>query len=159
MRPKLIGLGVLLVLLGAATETITAIKLGQLSDRRDASDDEIRGILNAHMPGYKMTRDENGRLRYEKKEKQRFRSGRSNVVVRESFMVSTITDRFDAAERRGEQIQSEMLFWQPMVRIGLAPIGVGLVLVAGTVFSYWRSKTPDGKSVVENRDESGELQG
>lgn len=85
MRPKLIVLGACLLLLGAATEAITAVKLGQLSEQRDANDNEILGILNAHRPRYEITRDENGQVRYTEKKGRKFRSGRSTVTVTESF--------------------------------------------------------------------------
>lgn len=146
MRPKLIGLGICLLILGAGTEAVTAVKLGQLAEQRDGNDNEILGILNAHRPQYEMTRDENGQVRYTEKEGRKFRSGRSTVTVTESFSTSDMSKRFHDVEARNEQIQSEILFWQPMVRLGLVPVGVGLALVAGAVFSYWKSKAGGGRS-------------
>jgi hypothetical protein len=145
MRPKLIALGICLLLLGAGIEGVTAVKLGQLSERRDGNDNEILGILNAHRPRFEITRDENGQVRYTEKKGRKFSSGRSTVTVTESFSTSDMSQRFHDVEARNEQIQSEMFFWQPMVRLGLVPIGVGLVLVGGAVFSYWKSKAEGGR--------------
>jgi hypothetical protein len=145
MRPKLIGLGVCLLLLGAGIEGVTAVKLGQLSEQRDGNDNEILGILNAHRPQFEITRDENGQVRYTEKKGRKYRSGRSTVTVTESFSTSDMSQRFHDVEARNEQIQSEILFWQPMVRIGLVPVGVGLAIVAGTVFSYRKSLGEGGE--------------
>ena len=65
-----------------------------------------------------------------------------------------MSKRFHDVEARNEQIQSEILFWRPMVRLGLVPIGIGLVLVAGAVVSYWKSKAEGGWRSV--RAEGGE---
>jgi hypothetical protein len=145
MRPKLIGLGISLLLLGAGIEAVTAVKLGQLSEKRDGNDDEILGILNAHGPRFELTRDENGQVRYTEKKGRKFRSGRSTVNVTKSFSTSNMSKRFHDVEARNEQIQSEILFWQPMVRLGLVPVGVGLALVAGTLFSYRKSVGEGGE--------------
>lgn len=145
MRPTLIALGISLLLLGAGTEVVTAVKLGQLSEQRDGNDNEILGILNAYGPRFELTRDENGQVRYTEKKGRKFSSGRSTVTVTESFSTSGMSKRFHDVEARNEQIQSEILFWQPMVRLGLVPIGVGLALVAGAVFSYWTSVGESGE--------------